>query len=652
MDPSEKRSSRNKSSRRRQARPLSLGHAIYDYVAIAFMLASPVAGATIYGGVRLSIFGPLLISSYIGILMVLFRPLLFEAGPVKIQVPPIGGLIWLFLGYAIFMAPRGIVPSEARLEFLKIASYFGSYLAWTELASRYKRWRWLLSILILLVSMLCLYALIQHSRGSNLVLWEPRPEGYGMRASGTYICPNHFAHIIGMLFPYCLALIFARKIISVPVRLFSGYAILLFIPVIIMTLSRSGWLGFLSGGAITILCFSLRKNFKAVLTGFLLLGVVLGSVFFVAYKVSPVLQKRVHETLNKPNMRLLLWKDTRGIIEETPVFGHGAGSYRYKYAEYQSAYGAQQTTRYAHNEFLHTWAEYGAIGLVLVLLFLMVIGVRTLWLIPRVSREKDAFMLCAFAGAMAASVVHCMFDFNYHLYANAHLLVMLAGITFGGLFMMGDSLKTRILSKGAYAVMVGGITLMYLLFGVWVVRATVSNHYLQVGQDELEEFNYDYAEECLDKAIALDKLAWRPILEKAKLKTTSSFWNADEELALEQAAEAEILFNQTLEKNPYELEALFGLAKLFQQAGDAERAVEFFKRIEAVAPCRVVFLAPYALYLKQQGRLKESLAKFEQLRKRSPSDEMVRLNIKMLKKKIKKKAPRKKKSRAKRLVQP
>ena len=99
------------------------------------------------------------------------------------------------------------VPHAAREAALRWGCLLAAGFAWTQLGLREHRWKWVLGVLLAAVALNGLYAWVQHMDGSRMVLWMPRAEQYGLRASGTYLCPNHLANLIALLVPVALVLI-------------------------------------------------------------------------------------------------------------------------------------------------------------------------------------------------------------------------------------------------------------------------------------------------------------------------------------------------------------------------------------------------------------------------------------------------------------
>src|SRR5437588_6091574 len=120
-----------------------------------------------------------------------------------------------------------------------------------------------------------------------------------------------------------------------------------------------------------------------------------------------------------------------------PFFGTGSGTFLF-YGRMFRTDRMQQDPTYVHNDYLHLLAEYGAVGMLLFLLFLGAhlrygwknfrrLGPRRAALSSRLLSNSLALNLGALS-AVAAYIVHSVVDFNLHIPANALLLAFVFGI--------------------------------------------------------------------------------------------------------------------------------------------------------------------------------------------------------------------------------
>lgn len=634
FDPGNSEKSRGVRRRKRHTLPLTLRRTVYEWIAILFLLASPVIGIFLFGAVRIWSIGPLMFLSFAGAAMCFARPLFVPE--LRSLKAPVSGWWWLLLlAYSMAMSFRSVVPYESKIELLKILSYVAAYWAWTDLAGRPGRWKGLLGLFIFAVSLIAWYAVIQHCHGSNMVLNLERPEQYGMRASGTYFCPNHFAHLIELVIPVCLALVWLPAA-GFPLRMLAGYGLVLCLPVMYLTQSRSGWIGTAVGLSVTALAIAWRRSRRAFVIMLLLIPLLGGALAGGLWTFSPMVRMRVKGALlSSPDgavqSRLQMWKDTIAMIRDNPWLGYGPGTYVWSHLAYKQ-WDEQLLVNYAHNEYLHTMADYGLIGFVLFAAGTFWLVLKLFLRIRRVERDKDACLIAALLGCIAASLAHAFFDFNFHLYSNNHFLVLVAGVLMAALYS-STVLKAKPLSAGSARLIFGGVTLALLVFALLTAQVFFSYGFHLLGEQRRENLELDEAEGLFQRARRIDSANWRPYLGLAHIYQTRSFWDLDTDAKREDAQKALLLYEQALERNPLDAEALFGLAKVYNTIGDAERALEYMQQAVRKNPSHVFYHSHLGLQLRRMGRYEEALAVFSDAATRWNTD-MIRINVRFLKEKV------------------
>lgn len=610
--------------RRHHAAPVSGRRAAYDGACVALLLAPSLLGIFLFGAVRLWSVGPLMFLAFCGVALFFLRPF-FSAELRQLQVPP-GGLAGLaLLAYVLLTVPRAEVPYEARIEGLKLASYVGAYWAWSELASRHRRWRFLLGALVVTVTLIAWYAVIQHARGSRMVLNLVRPESYGMRASGTYFCPNHFAHLLELVMPFSLALLLMGSA-RAPLRLLAGYSLLLFLPVMFLTQSRSGWIGTAAGLGVTACLGAARKGRRPFVVAVIAVPLAVAAAGGLLWAFSEVFRARVEDAL-AGNVRIQLWQDTLRMIRERPWLGYGGGSYQWVFPQFRSL-SSQMLYNYAHNEYLHAVADYGLAGLALWAVFLGTAVVRLLKAWSAVERDRDFWLIAALMGSLAASLAHALFDFNLHIFSNNHVLVLLAGTVAACLYSTGH-FQPRRLGAPAFRVVYGGAALAAAVLAALALQATAS-YALTLRADALRaRFEMPRALALYRVARAADPGNWRAFQGAANVQQALSFWNRDPEAREAQAREAQAWYETAKRLNPYDLETLFGLSKIQNTRGQPEQALESLRQAAQHDRNHMFYVTQFGIQLRRMGRDEEALRFFREVQK-TWDTELVRLNIQAL----------------------
>lgn len=203
----------------------------------------------------------------------------------------------------------------------------------------------------------------------------------------TSVLQNHNAQgIYFSIFSIAIVLSAFEAKCHISIRLamiLTGIGLILF--TIFLGSSRSGYVAALIASTCCLL-FLFRRR-KSML--------VLAALFpVVALLSSPYANDRIHQAVSEMllgaadqggesktsgGIRVVMWKNTLNIIGDHWLIGTGAGGFDKAYAEEvqgQSGWRAVASDN-PHSHYLHVWAEYGLVGLLLFLWFLLGVGVRS-----------------------------------------------------------------------------------------------------------------------------------------------------------------------------------------------------------------------------------------------------------------------------------
>ncbi len=366
---------------------------------------------------------------------------------ISVLRTPASGSLWiLFLIYGIAMIPQAAIPFESKLVTLFVGAVIGAYLVWGSELTAFKDNRIVLGMLIFVVMICALYGLIVHFKCPERVLWVERFAVYEGRLMSTYICPNHFAHLMQMLMPFCLALLFIPQS-GLYLKVLSVYSFLIFLPPMFLTESRAGWLGAITAVGVCICLMAWRRSIKLFLALVILVPLCSFLILLSGWQYSETFQKRAKPVVGfiqqqseegvgseARDFRPQTWMDTIDMIKDAPLIGFGPGNYRYTFPEYRNRCKAVRVvTGHPHNEYLELIADYGLIGFGLFALSWLF---GCFWILVKSLKAKEvrhAFMGFAFLGAAAGTMVHSFFDFQMHVYPNALVFALLAAIAVGPL---------------------------------------------------------------------------------------------------------------------------------------------------------------------------------------------------------------------------
>lgn len=201
----------------------------------------------------------------------------------------------------------------------------------------------------------------------------------------------------------CILIYYLVTVLQPLNKLFISAGTILLSCALILTNSRAGWLAAIIG-INYILWYSDNKLIRWVklhlrnsfIPKIILISIILsGMMFFYQYKKSSA------------DGRLFIWKVCLEMIEDKPLTGHGAGTFRNYFSHYQAAFFTQNpNSDYAFvagnpstpfNEYLSVLVTQGLIGFALFLIMLL-----TLFMNRRISRKQkmeQGFLLtfCVFA---------------------------------------------------------------------------------------------------------------------------------------------------------------------------------------------------------------------------------------------------------------
>ena len=246
----------------------------------------------------------------------------------------------------------------------------------------------------------------------------------------------------------------------------------------------------------------------------------------------------------------------------------------------------------------------------------------------RTERERDAYLIAGLFGCLAATGAHALFDFNLHIFSNNHAILLVAGVTVACLYA-SDYWKPRSLKAPAWLLAYGGGALAALILALATGQIFLSYGLHYLGEQHREKMQMTQADRLFDRSIAVDPGYWRPYMSKAHIRMTQSFWNFDDETKKRQAQEALALYNEALARNPYDLEAVFGLSKTYNVLGEPEKALDSLRRATAADPEHLFYVSHLGLQLRRLGRNQEAFDVFKKAAAKW-NNEMLTLNIQAL----------------------
>ena len=95
------------------------------------------------------------------------------------------------------------VVFHSKMELLFLGGVVGAFTVWRNECKTFRGNTYNINLLIFVVLLCALYGFVIHFKSPEQVLWAERyTDAYEGRLRSTYICPNHFAHLLQMLLPF------------------------------------------------------------------------------------------------------------------------------------------------------------------------------------------------------------------------------------------------------------------------------------------------------------------------------------------------------------------------------------------------------------------------------------------------------------------
>lgn len=631
-----------------RGRRLGRAERLYDGVALLLLMWPAVGGMWLLGSTRVWGYAPGLVLSFTGSVLVLLRPAWFRNTP-RWRTPPSFWGFALLGAYVAASVSWAAVSYAARWEALRWGCLLAAAWAWTQAGGRAHRWKWLLGVLLMAAALECLYALVQEVNGSRMVLWAERPEQYGLRASGTYLCPNHFADMLALLVPLAAVLVFLPEA-GFPLRLMAVYFLGVSAPALYWTQSRSGWLGLVGGLAVTAILLARRTSRIRTLLVAAALPLLVAAAGWVAWQTLPAVRERVGAVLEDPEksggIRLQMWRDMPTMIRARPVLGYGAGSFVWAYPPYQKNVRQHLTWDFLHNEYLQMQVEYGAVGLGLLLAALAWLGWSAARAIRRARDRAGAALLAGATGGLAAALVHAGFDFNFHVFPNPHALVWMGGVAWGVWSAQEQGLETAPAARRPYRLALAGAAALACAAGAWLALAGgMSYAWFVNGELARARMDWAAAETAYRKSMRWDAANWQPHLAAGHSLSVQAAWYRDPDREAEKAgkkrlaAEAVRFYRRAGELNPCDMAVAQGLARAHNAMGDPEGALAYARRAAAYQPRHVFYREQLGIQLRQIGRDAEALEVFRKNIEDGVASDVSRLNVRALERKLARPVP-------------
>ncbi|MFT3782453.1 MAG: O-antigen ligase family protein [Nibricoccus sp.] len=407
---------------------------------------------------------------------------------------PAGFFLLPFLGYAAFnVAAVSPVPWLGWRDWFGWAQVIAVFWIYLNGLKRSGPRILVLATVVVLGAISVLLAAYQRFVSPDwLMLGRTQAQQFWSRASGPFGIPNSLAAFLLLLIPPMLALMWQRGSSSAE-RVFWGYFAAVFLFGLGLTISRGAWLSLALALIVWPFCKrSLSLQMRFLLASTALAGAVL--VGMILYASVPQIKTRIDSMVADAGERSrpILWQASVDLFLDAPVLGTGGGSFNTLFERYRPM-GFRDEPQWAHNDYLNTLSDYGAVGFVLFFGGAAMVGLKAI----RSRKAQPSIETASLAGWSASGVTTALgiglAAFALSLFVDFHLkipgLAMAVAICAGELvrrtWVVTETLNRTIALRGG--MLLGGLAVILFALGVVVpvYRAEAARY---AGRESVDRF--------------------------------------------------------------------------------------------------------------------------------------------------------------------
>ncbi len=416
---------------------------------------------------------------------------------------------------------------------------------------------------------------------------------------------------------------------------------------LLVSISRGAYIAFTLGFIfVSLYAFRYVKSFSRKRWSILLLSLVfcVGLINFngAAYAINRIVNHDQVDSLKTMKLKRVAssnsWKDRLYYydiafkqIKDSPIKGYGFLNYKYYFHVDKSPdlYGQSRYGGFVHNDYLQIWLETGLIGLILLL---MLVGLVYFYVHKVVSTGMESTITItaiAIGGALTAYFIHALVDFV--LYPPLLLLM------FGAYLAYLNRLQEQKLFLSRFEVAFSNLssrkallkTIATVLLVAWLSQAAIAEAYWLSGNDKSQKQQYDKALNNYLTAINFADYNVDYYFNAGRLYFTSAESTGNKQHAME----ADRLFRQASEVNPFEYHNRFARIKLHRDHADLldnpasrEQILAWFEHILYWQPMHQFIMQEYIKTLVQFEQTEYAGTQYENYLEYFPSsDELARL---------------------------
>lgn len=248
--------------------------------------------------------------------------------------------------------------------------------------------------------------------------------------SGTFVNHNHYAGLLELTFFLTLGKCLAQR-----QDRFNILFLMIIWLALLLSLSRGAWISIsitlLFASSILIKHRNLRQLGLRILASLGLIILLL--IGYLSMGFSPTMNDRfssfgtVEGQFEFLDFRVKLWHSTINAIAESPILGHGPGSFEWAMRPYRLK-GFEFAFDYAHNDWLQFTMECGVLFVLFGLIFFYKFFRSMLDSINTEKLSEFRFEEFGLRLGVFCLLIHSMVDFNLHILSNAVMFVVFIGL--------------------------------------------------------------------------------------------------------------------------------------------------------------------------------------------------------------------------------
>ena len=328
-----------------------------------------------------------------------------------------------------------ITPDLTRIELFRFAAMGVVYVLSVQVLAERKTLKWSVTFAAVFASALALFGIVQHFTANGTIYWFRELAGAHF---GPFVYRNHFAGFMVLLFPISFALFyfykpqvrygsFRESLLDmltgeeVNLRLLYGLSALVVATSVFLTLSRGG---------VIALCFSAlflsvlllaqkggpKKGYAVALFLFL---IILSVSWFGWDAIVERFAKTVNDEGNIWNSRFTYWEDTKGIVTDFRWWGSGFGTFVAIFPTYQSLFLSNKLVSHAHGDYYELLATGGVVGTLLFTWFAGALLIQTIQVYRKRRERYSRTLYLALGAGLLGFMAQALVEFNFYSGAGA-----------------------------------------------------------------------------------------------------------------------------------------------------------------------------------------------------------------------------------------